>query len=1123
MAKSRNSFGPVYVIGVIVFVGLIALAAWRFTRPPSTASDARNAFAETLAAGKTLYEKGEPAKAADYFTQALAMNPANPDAHLALGNALLRLGQTAGAAEHGREVVRYEPGNAAGHYLIGCAALRQNQYSNAVQSFELSKQIDRTVNAVSFQLGRAWFQWGKFTEAAGEFREVLEFETNTAAPIRLAAQYLLGQSLLRLGQADEGAKVLAEHQKLTAGKTGGADDPSVYEACVHTEIHATFPLEQPDHEGTPVKFVDDTQKAFGAAASGIKGPLAVMDVNHRGANDLLAVTAEGVALLWNDKGAFAAKAPPLALPAAEGATRLIVGDLQNDRIEDAVLTGPKGVVALRFMTNGSFSDATRFAGLAGAKGTQGVLADLDFTGKLGLWTADGDGHVRGYTNLGYGTFKANPPAFGGDLAGVTDMVIDDWNNDDLPDLLLVRPGKPPMIALNARGTGLAAPQEQPEWPAARALATGDLNNDLRTDAVLVTEDAVAVVFGGIREPLRLAAKGNHLVGVRCVDFDNDGWLDIVAWGGEGVRVWRNRGNAGFHDVTAALGLDTAVHDAVASVAAADFDGDGDIDFIATLASGGVRLLRNDGGDANHMLRLHVRGNRSNATGLGVKIELAAGGWHTIRTVQSLPVEVGVGKRCKLDAVTTRWFETRLDTTEVEVCNREPLEVFELVIPGGSCPYLYAWNGSSNRFVTDVLGAAPAGLPVVPGVMIPADTDEFVHLGAAEDLAPINGRWRTMLTEELKEILYLDTAKLLVIDHPPGVEAHPTGRLVPRPPFPEAGVALVGGRRPLRHAEDLEGNDVTSALSEIDQVRVSPKRLRGIQYRGLAEPWGVTLDFGPLDASRPLILALTGWLRFGGGMANIAASQNPELPFPFPKLEAEVGGVWRDVDVVVGAPAGKTKTILVDLTGKLPAGTGRLRLTQAFEIHWDRAAMFTERGGAAHNPTSTETPSEPGGNARFTWLNPAATDLHWHGYSEYEPLPWTSPLTPIHESLRPKAPYEITPSGWATRYGPVDDLLASKDDGLVIIAGGDELSIDWDPAGLPARPEGWRRDVFLFVSGWDKDADYHVVTGDTIAPLPWHAMDDQRYGHEERPARASDALHAKYNTRWVGPKTLAHRR
>src|SRR4030095_8868778 len=113
--------------------------------------------------------------------------------------------------------------------------------------------------------------------------------------------------------------------------------------------------------------------------------------------------------------------------------------------------------------------------------------------------------------------------------------------------------------------------------------------------------------------------------------------------------------------------------------------------------------------------------------------------------------------------------------------------------------------------------------------------------------------------------------------------------------------------------------------------VSPEQLRVPQLRGLAETHGVVLDFGPLAVERQLVLALTGWVRFGGGMANVGASHNPDLPFPFPTLEVESDPeVWRKVDVAGGAPAGKTKTILVDLSGKLSPPSHRLRLTTAFE-------------------------------------------------------------------------------------------------------------------------------------------------------------------------------------------------
>jgi hypothetical protein len=303
--------------------------------------------------------------------------------------------------------------------------------------------------------------------------------------------------------------------------------------------------------------------------------------------------------------------------------------------------------------------------------------------------------------------------------------------------------------------------------------------------------------------------------------------------------------------------------------------------------------------------------------------------------------------------------------------------------------------------------------------------------------------------------------------------------------------------------------VTSLLAEVDQKMVSPAKLRAPQLRGLAEPHQVTLDFGPLDATRPLVLALTGWLRFGGGMANVSASHDASLPFPFPVLEVETaGGNWEKVEVVVGAPAGKTKTILADLNEKLPPGSRRLRLSTAFEIHWDRIALFEKRDNRA---------------TRITMLTPTRTDLHWRGYSEFEPLPWYLPLTPDYGKARATAAWTMTPSGWCTRYGAVDELIAGRDNALALLNGGDELTLEFAQASLPAKPPGSQRDFFFYSVGWDKDADFHCERGWEVEPLPWHGMEDQEYGRQSRPPFASDALMRKFNTRWVGSATMVDSR
>lgn len=268
---------------------------------------------------------------------------------------------------------------------------------------------------------------------------------------------------------------------------------------------------------------------------------------------------------------------------------------------------------------------------------------------------------------------------------------------------------------------------------------------------------------------------------------------------------------------------------------------------------------------------------------------------------------------------------------------------------------------------------------------------------------------------------------------------------------------------------------------------------------------MTLDFGPLPVNQPLVLVLNGWLRFGGGMANVAASLDPNLPFPFPMLEAELpDGSWKKLEVDVGAPCGKTKTILVDLAGKLPPGSRRFRLTTAFEIYWDSAELC-ERVAADQNKQYT--------------VSPAHTDLHWRGFSEFLPLPDCLPLTPDYEKIQSTPPWRRTPSGWCTRYGEVNELVQKSDDALVLLNGGDELSLAFPAGKLPPKPAGMVRDFFLHAVGWDKDADFHVGQGWLVEPLPFHGMDDQAYGHQIRPPNLKDDWIQKYNTRWVGPLVL----
>jgi hypothetical protein len=303
--------------------------------------------------------------------------------------------------------------------------------------------------------------------------------------------------------------------------------------------------------------------------------------------------------------------------------------------------------------------------------------------------------------------------------------------------------------------------------------------------------------------LTLPLRGLQVKGILLVDYDNDGWLDIVAYG-NGVRVWRNLGKAGFADVTAELGLDKI--GPVDALVAADFDGDGDTDLIASTPNG-LRFLRNDGGSANKQLKLRLVGNRSNASALGVRVELASGNWRTIRTLQQFPLEIGVGKHDKLDALKTRWFDLSSTLVDVAVPTNQ-MTLDELTLPSGSCPYLYAWDGQRFKFVTDILGASPLGLPVSKTRYVESDPEEFLALGGEQQFPAKDGAYEVRITEELREVLYLDEAKLVVVDHPAGTLVCPTSKMHPGKPFPPHELWTLRPVAALKQATRSDGLDVT---------------------------------------------------------------------------------------------------------------------------------------------------------------------------------------------------------------------------------------------------------------------------------------------------------------------------
>jgi hypothetical protein len=142
------------------------------------------------------------------------------------------------------------------------------------------------------------------------------------------------------------------------------------------------------------------------------------------------------------------------------------------------------------------------------------------------------------------------------------------------------------------------------------------------------------------------------------DFDGDGQPDEVELEGFGddssvrVSVSSNRGQP----------LLTSLPESL-TIAAFDYDNDGDIDILTNNRGDYPSLLRNDGGNANHWLEILLIGTKSNRDGIGASLKLTsegishveqAKGGMSYMSANDPRIFFGLGKRTKIDSLEITW-------------------------------------------------------------------------------------------------------------------------------------------------------------------------------------------------------------------------------------------------------------------------------------------------------------------------------------------------------------------------------------------------------------------------------------------------------------------------------------
>jgi hypothetical protein len=426
-----------------------------------------------------------------------------------------------------------------------------------------------------------------------------------------------------------------------------------------------------------------------------------------------------------------------------------VGDYDNDGFDDLFVSYFGKNVLYHNNGDGTFTDVTDKAGVGGNGkrwNTGCAFVDYDRDGKLDLFVANyidldlatapvpesgpclykgvmvacGPPGLKGGKNIlfhnnGDGTFSDVSES-----AGILDangtfglgVLTADFDNDGWPDIYVANDSSPSALYQNKKNgkfTDIAieagcalSPDGKPQAGMGISAADYDLDGNLdivKTNFAGDTPSLYHSVGGANFEdatfPAGLGAHTQYLGwGCGFLDFDNDGWPDILICNGhvypeveqlkteagyaQRKLLYRNLRNRRFEDVSEVAGPGISTPSAGRGCAFGDFDNDGDIDVVVNTVNGLPQLLRCDSSSGNNWIKVKTIGTKSNRSGIGARIacttnssgeskphrqidEVRSGGSYFSQN--DLRVHFGLGNATKVDVLEVRWPSGQLDTVK----------------------------------------------------------------------------------------------------------------------------------------------------------------------------------------------------------------------------------------------------------------------------------------------------------------------------------------------------------------------------------------------------------------------------------------------------------------------------